>query len=362
MNRCLVFVCVTPAPYQRDVFLAIAGRHRAGLRVHYMESAPHDTPWKLPSLMPCESLLPGRTFLWQGGRSHFNWGLPSPRSGEFWVVNGSMTNVTTQMLMRRLGKRTPWAFWGEMPSTPASRFRQWLQRRQYRPLRHARFIAAVGNRALEAYRRMLPEVPLHNLPYVCDLSAFAAARRPRGPGAETTFLFCGQMIARKGIDLLLNAFARLLQQGLPLRLLLVGREAGLPRLLASLPAAALEKIEYAGFQAPEHLPGLFARADVFVLPSRYDGWGVVVNQALGAGLPCIVSRAAGAAELIKDGVNGRVVPANDEHALADAMRELAGNTALRERLAAGAAASAADLCPERSAQFWEQAAAGDIPS
>jgi len=170
------------------------------------------------------------------------------------------------------------------------------------------------------------------------------------------------MIARKGIDLLLKAFDMLTKEGLRFRLLLVGNEAELPGLLAALPAATRERIEFAGFQVPENLPPFFARADIFVLPSRHDGWGVVVNQALGAGLPCIVTQSVGASEVIREGFNGLIVPPNDERVLADAMRELARDTARRAHLAAGAAAGAADLSPEKAAEFWERAANGDILS
>ena len=108
------------------------------------------------------------------------------------------------------------------------------------------------------------------------------------------------MIARKGVDLLLQAFARLDARA---RLLLVGREADLPGWLAALPAErARAAWSTRASRPPEALPRFFARADVFVLPSRYDGWGVVVNQALGAGLPILCSDAVGAAaDLVRAG-------------------------------------------------------------
>ena len=65
-------------------------------------------------------------------------------------------------------------------------------------------------------------------------------------------------------------------------------------------------------------------ADVFVLPSRYDGWGVVINQALGAGLPVICSDQVGAGyDLVEEGLNGLKFRAGDEQDLAKAMQRLA---------------------------------------
>lgn len=352
----LVFLSVTPSPYQRDVFNAIARRGRIGIRVFYQERTPPDSPWPEKPLADWESILPGFTVNWRGGRSHCNRGLPAPRPGEFWVVNGSMSDLTSQLLMRRLGSRMPWAFWGEVPSTPSSGWKHRLQSWQYAPLRRARHIAAIGERAAAAYRSLAPDVPVSNRPYACELSSFREHASARRAGSDTVFLFCGQMIARKGIDLLLQAFARLAGTRTDIRLLLVGREAELPGLLAALPATARERVEYAGFQAPDSLPAWFAKADVFVLPSRHDGWGVVVNQALGAGLPCIVSDAVGAGELITNGVHGQIVPAGDATALAEAMLAVAGNAESRDRQAEAALRLADSLTPDRAAEFWENLA------
>ncbi len=354
MSDQLVVASVTPSPSQRDVFLSIARRGRVRLRVYYFEPTPHDTPWDCPVLEPWEQILPGQTFAWKGGRSHLNWSLPRPRAGEFWIVNGAMTDLTTQVLMRRLNTRTSWAFWGELPSRPTQRWRHWVQRRQYAPLQSARFVAAVGQRAVAAYQSMLPQVPVHNLPYACDLAAFAAARSTGREGV--VLLFCGQMIARKGVDLLLQSFAILVDEGLPVHLTLIGRAGDLPSFLNSVSPLARTRINYCGFLQPERLPEVFSQADVFVLPSRHDGWGVVVNQALGAGLPVVVSDAAGASETIASGINGLVVPAGDQDALTSALRQLCTDQELRTRLGHGARDTAARLAPEGAATFWEDAA------
>lgn len=353
----LVFLSVVPSPYQRDVFHALAGRARLPLQVHYLERAAPDSPWPTATLAPWENILPGITLGRGTWRSHVNWSLPSPAAGEVWVVNGAMTDVTTQRLMRRLGRRTPWCFWGELPSTPRSPARRWLQARQYAPLRRARAIVAVGERARLAYARLAPEVTVLNQPYACQLDHFATAAATRAERAEPIFLFCGQMIRRKGIDVLLAAFARLVEEKIPARLELVGREAELPALLATLPDAVRARVRFCGFQAPAELPAAFARADVFVLPSRHDGWGVVINQALGSGLPVISTDAVGAAlDLVQPGSNGLIVPAGDVGALADALRQLARSPEQRRRFGAASTQAAERLSPERAADFWENLA------
>jgi glycosyltransferase involved in cell wall biosynthesis len=136
-------------------------------------------------------------------------------------------------------------------------------------------------------------------------------------------------------------------------LLLVGREAELPHMLKSVPAEVRARIEFAGFQPPEELPRFFARADVFVLPSRHDGWGVVVNQALGAGLPILCSdRVGGAHDLVRREVNGLTFPARDPEALRAAMQRIISEPELIERWGAASRSMAAEWSPEVGAAKW----------
>jgi glycosyltransferase involved in cell wall biosynthesis len=159
------------------------------------------------------------------------------------------------------------------------------------------------------------------------------------------------MIERKGVDLLLTAFCRMVEAGQRLTLTLVGREAELPQMLKGLPAEVRERISYAGFQAPEALPRFFAEADVFVLPSRYDGWGVVVNQALGAGLPVVCSDAVGAAEdLVIPGENGYVFPSGDAAALQAALEAVTGEAGRIASFSARSLELSARLGPEYGAR------------
>ncbi|MEO6786516.1 MAG: glycosyltransferase family 4 protein, partial [Chthoniobacteraceae bacterium] len=171
----------------------------------------------------------------------------------------------------------------------------------------------------------------------------------REPGT-VTFFFYEQMIARKGLDHLLAAFATLPENA---RLLLVGREAELPQMLAKLPDPVRTRVRYSGFQPPEALPQFFAQADVFVLPSRYDGWGVVVNQALGAGLPILVSDQVGAGyDLVREGQNGFVLPVGDVGALASSMQRYVADPSLREAHGTASRKIAADWTPECGAERW----------
>ena len=344
----VAFISVLPSPYQRDLFAALAAREDVTPRIFYMERSAPDSPWPERPLAPYESYLPGFWFPIGKARVHVNWRLPSPRNFDVTVCNTLTSSLTGQWLMRAKLRNARWMFWGEKLGT-RSRKQEYLTA----PLRRASGIAAIGTWAERDYASRFPNTRIFNIPYHCALAPFASAPRPTREQGVISFFFCGQMIARKGVDQLLAAFATLPENA---RLLLVGREAELPQMLACLAAPVRERVRYAGFQSPDALPQFFAQANVFVLPSRYDGWGVVVNQALGAGLPIISSDCVGAAyDLVREGENGFIFPADDATALAAAMQRYATNPALAITHGAVSRRMHTDWLPESGAERWVRA-------
>src|SRR5262249_49911910 len=90
-----------------------------------------------------------------------------------------------------------------------------------------------------------------------------------------------------------------------------------------------------------------------VLPSRYDGWGVVINQALAAGLPIITSDAVGAGlDLVENGINGLRVNAGDVDMLYGAMEMLAMRPTLVRQWGQSSREKARDITPEAGAEKW----------
>lgn len=164
--------------------------------------------------------------------------------------------------------------------------------------------------------------------------------------AESRFLFVGRPAREKGLRVLLRAWgqAQLPQQRAAL--VLVGVGAELPR--HARPGRArpggegvvcLEAVDAA------ELRSMYAASDALVLPSIAtrafrEPWGLVVNEAMNQGLPVIASDAVGAVAggLVRDEINGLVVPAGDPPALAGALRRLAGDQQLRAGLGATGAA------------------------
>jgi glycosyltransferase involved in cell wall biosynthesis len=189
-------------------------------------------------------------------------------------------------------------------------------------------IWGTGNLAVEAYRREFgPRRDYFNLPYYSDLRRFEhASRSGRVRRGQTTFLYSGSLNRRKGVDLLARAFCRLAAELPEVRLRLVGDGPLRPQLERDLGGLG-GRVEFAGFRDWDALPAEYAQGDVLCVPSRHDGWGLVVPEGMAAGLPVISTEATGAAvDLIDPSENGWRVSPGDADALHRAMREAASLT------------------------------------
>jgi glycosyltransferase involved in cell wall biosynthesis len=152
---------------------------------------------------------------------------------------------------------------------------------------------------------------------------------------------------------LLEAFARVADKLPDATLSLVGTGPLKDTLIARLDPRLRERVAFAGFHPVAELPPYFARADLFVLPSRHDGWGVVINQAISAGLPVVASDAVGAAaELVRPDENGYVVPAGDATALADAMFRVLESPATLRRMSQASRQLAQEIRPSAIVERW----------
>ena len=164
------------------------------------------------------------------------------------------------------------------------------------------------------------------------------------------FLFVGRLVREKGVFELLSAYAKLEK---PLReevgLVFVGDGHCRQELEQLAREIVPGKVSFAGFVQRDQLPTYYALAEMLILPTYTDTWGLVVNEAMACGLPVILSQAAGcAADLVTDDWNGRTVAARDESALRIAMRSLAADSALRAELGSNSRRRIAGY----SAQNW----------
>jgi D-inositol-3-phosphate glycosyltransferase len=166
------------------------------------------------------------------------------------------------------------------------------------------------------------------------------ARARLGLDAEHVLLFVGRLTPIKGLETLLRALAALRSDGLAaarLTLLVVGGakgdEAGsghLRRLAHELGVGAW--VDFRGPQPQDVLPDYYAAADLCLMPSRYESFGMVALEAMASGVPVIASRAGGLAVTVQDGATGRLVPEGDVAALARAVAGLLADEPARRAL------------------------------
>jgi glycosyltransferase involved in cell wall biosynthesis len=153
--------------------------------------------------------------------------------------------------------------------------------------------------------------------YACDWPRFAAAFDPATDGPKS-FLFVGRYMRRKGIDTLLAAYRRYrrrIDHPWPLICAGTGEEADLLQ--------DAKGVSDRGFIQPDRLPDLMREGGTFILPSRIEPWGVVVQEAAAAGLPLLCSTASGASvHLVREGFNGFTFEPSDTGHLARLMERV----------------------------------------
>jgi D-inositol-3-phosphate glycosyltransferase len=167
----------------------------------------------------------------------------------------------------------------------------------------------------------------------------AAARARLGLDERPMLLWVGRVAPIKGLDTLLDAVARLRAAGRPARLLIVGGDADEPmsehevslrRRIERLDLA--DSVSFVGPQPQSVLPVYYAAADVTVLPSYYESFGMVALEAMACGSPVIASRVGGLVTTVRDGVTGFLVPDGDVDAVAERIGALIADPDLRWRV------------------------------
>lgn len=175
---------------------------------------------------------------------------------------------------------------------------------------------------------------------------------------SVALLAVGSVVPRKGYDVLIAALAEL--PDLPWHLTIVGdcsRDPGaVARLKADITLHRLEpRVTIEAAVAAEQLAAFYAAADLFVLASRYEGFGMAYAEAIAHGLP-VIGTTAGAIPDTVPQMAGVLVPPDDVPALTAALRRLIENSAERAQLAAGARTAAANLATWRhSAELFSHA-------
>lgn len=219
-------------------------------------------------------------------------------------------------------------------------------------------------------RLAVPSEKLFFSPYCVDSSHFetlaattsrAASRDALGlKGDDFVVLFSGKLIPRKGVDVLAAAARQLAASHPRVVFLTVGDGPLRPQLESLRDELSARRVTLAGFVNQSELGCYFAAADAFVLPSRHETWGLVVNEAMYFGLPVIVTDQVGCAADLVTPETGLVVPVSRPDALASAISRLTGNVAFARRLGSGGRERIKTYSVDNAARGIEQAAVAAV--
>ena len=155
----------------------------------------------------------------------------------------------------------------------------------------------------------------------------APARLPGPPGVKVGLI--GRLEERKGVRDLLDAWPRVSQQNHAVQLFIVGRGPLEQEVTAR--TQVMERAYFLGYQAD--VAPILKALDIVVVPSHWEGFGLIAAEAMAAGTPVIATKASSLPEIVRDGIDGLLIPPRDPRALASAILRLLGDPALAVRLA-----------------------------
>ncbi len=219
-------------------------------------------------------------------------------------------------------------------------------------LAHARHVVATSRataRLLEADYGVAPD----RISVVEPGTDRGTAAAKTGGGDAVALLAVGAVVPRKGYDLLIAALAQL--NHLPWRLTIAGDRTRDPETSREVEAAIVSfglagRVQLAGAVSNAELSALYAGADLFVLPSRFEGYGMAYAEALAHSLPVVATNTGAVPDTVPAGA-GVLVPPDDVEALAAALRRLIEQPDERARLATAARAASFPSWREQAAKF-----------
>ena len=204
-----------------------------------------------------------------------------------------------------------------------------------------------------------------------DVKRFDPDGYPKPERNGVDILFVGGLEARKGLEHLFLAVENLLPKHPDTRLTVLGRSGMTStqefdeRRLFSILAKRLgigRNVRFLEQVSDEQLPTLYALCDVFVLPSRMEGWGLALMEAMAMMKPVVATRVGGIPELVEDGKTGYLVDLGDVLGLSEAITKLIENPSLRKKMGRQGRLSAKkytwDNAAKKTLQLYERALAG----
>lgn len=206
-------------------------------------------------------------------------------------------------------------------------------------------VFAVGADAIASYKGYGYQRDCFNIPYNIDNKKFdkkfledkklKALQQTLNAENRLIVLTSGSLISRKGMDVAIRAFRAVAAENKSRSELWVLGDGELRSELESL-AEDENNIKFLGFLQPSEIPYIFGLSDIFLFCSKYDGWAVVINEAISAGLPVITSMQARASELVLAGDLGYVHDCGEIYKFTESLELLISDSKLRGELSARA--------------------------
>ena len=380
MSHKIVILTEIIAPYRIPVFNALASRPEVDLHVIFLaETDPALRKWKIytDEIRFSYEVLP--SLRWRVGKKTLLLNRGVKRSlhaakGSTILCGGYNYPASWQSLWwaRRHGVR--FVLWSESNQQDQRSGSAITERMKLYFVRHCDAFVVPGKSSF-AYLQKLGVNPqaIYTAPNAVDNDFFSkqaeAIRREPSVFREALdlpqryILYVGRLVPEKGVFDLLEAYAKL---GNQLRsevgIVFAGNGSSAAELAQRSKNIRPGTIHFAGFAEREKLASLYALADVLVMPTHTDPWGLVVNEAMACGLPVIVTSVAGcAADLVEDGWNGLVMPPKDPNKLAAAMSLLLEQFHVREKMAARSWTRIQSYSPEACADGLACAAMSNTP-
>lgn len=354
----VVVVTNIPTPYRKGFFEALASSQSLDLTVLYCAHNERGRSWgrQVGSGYKCR-FLPGITF---GTSFHLNPTLVVELVRERFdvcIVGGySYPSVVMAILLSKLLRSTT-IMWLDGPVGSKGKG----LKRLIVPM--ASHYIVTSKRAKESLLRYgVSPSSVDIVPLTVDVNLWKDARLRISFQRERLFqdnrfskivLFCGRFIPAKNVGFVIELAFRL-RDIKELGFVLVGDGPLKNSVLDRIRQLGLTNVVLLGFIPPEELPPIFASSEILVLPSVREQWGAVVNEALASGVPVMVSRVAGASELIDEGITGYVIDPYDIESAERILRTYLLSDTLREEMKLRAAAVGAQLTHEfAAARFVE---------
>ena len=365
MKRRLVILTEIISPYRIPLFNTLAENAEVDLHVIFLaETDPTLRQWQVykDEIHFSYEVLPS----WRQRLGRYNMLLNlgvtralAARGPDVILCGGYNYVASWQALRWARAHRIPFVLWSESNAKDLRRGHAMVEFLKSLFLRKCSGFVVPGRAAQEylCADKKIAENAFFTAPNAVDNDLFAAGASAARQNADYLrrglslpkryFLFTGRLVREKGVFELLAAYAKLTESmRQQVGLVFVGDGASRQQLEEQAASISPGAILFAGFAQREQLAIYYGLAEVLILPTYADTWGLVVNEAMACGLPVILSHAAGCApELVRESWNGLLVAPRDVASLTFAIRSLADQPDLSATMGANSAKHIAHYSP-----------------